>query len=139
MKQAYNDWSELKEINQGTFVIVERLHEEYVAKKLKEAFPNLTDAEAERYSRSDCDVMQDKVLPVELKNLHKELREHICRSCERPLSNNYFICEWSFNQDVHLCEHCHLSLLLREWIEELYESLLKELKQNDEDTKTPQS
>lgn len=96
-----------------------------MAKVFQEAFPELTDSRAEKYSRA---WELDYTYPEAHRTLHKELREHRCRSCRQPLSDNKYIeYEWSFN-NVLLCEHCHWLILLRLWIEELFESLSNEIK-----------
>ena len=136
MRSIYGDWEEIKQVSQSALLWVERPFEAYVAKKFKEEFPYLTDWELEKYSRSESLSEYEQEW---FRRLHRKLREGLCWNCKRELPARHIICEWFFSQDVRLCEHCYTNLLLREWLEDLYNNLLKELKQNDEDTETPQS
>ena len=127
MRRIIDDkWNYIREISQWYLLPIERNFEAYIAKELQEADPNLDDYKAEKYSRNWNELPDEASLVC--KAIHKKLRKGTCRSCKQPLPRNYVTCEWSFNLEVCLCEKCHMLILTRSWIEELFESISEEIK-----------
>ena len=131
IRSIINEWDDIRSFSTGCFDSIEQSFEAYIAKKLKEADPNLDDYKAEKYSRS-CHELSDEASFL-CKAIHKKLRKDTCRSCKQPLPRNYVTCSWSFNDEVYFCEKCFMLILIREWIEELFEGISKEIKKYHND------
>ena len=125
MRKLFSDWNTLKEPDIISLNGIWTEYEAYMTEKFKERFPELNERQLEKYSRAGELWIN---YPEAHRKLHNELYEHHCRCCKQSLPEKYYICEWFYGQAIHLCEHCHGLILTRERIEELYESISKELK-----------
>ena len=101
---------ELEEVPQIVLERVERDFEEDVARKLKEAFPDLEEYEYEKYSRRE---ELDDSLPQELRTLHNNLHNKRCWSCKKELPYRYVKFQGFYNDNIKVCEQCHILLLVR--------------------------